>query len=127
MTHRPPTGTVGEVYRLADVMDRLRGPNGCPWDGHQDHRSLVQYLLEEAYEVADAIETEDRAALREELGDVLLQVVFHAAIAREEPDPFDLDDVAGDVADKLIRRHPGVFARTDGDANLTAEQSYARW
>ncbi|MDR1152877.1 MAG: MazG family protein [Bifidobacteriaceae bacterium] len=122
----PATGS--QIYRLAAVMDRLRGPDGCPWDARQDHASLVQYLLEEAYEVADAIETDDRVALREELGDVLLQVVFHAAIARAEPQPFDLDDVASDVADKLIRRHPHVFDETDdAGPHLTAEQSYARW
>jgi XTP/dITP diphosphohydrolase len=124
----PEPATGSQIYRLADVMDRLRGPDGCPWDARQDHSSLIQYLLEEAYEVADAIETDDRAALREELGDVLLQVVFHAAIAREEPDPFDLDDVASDVADKLIRRHPHVFDETDdAGPRLTADQSYARW
>jgi XTP/dITP diphosphohydrolase len=132
MTGQPspaaPPATGGEVYRLAEVMDRLRGPGGCPWDAKQDHGSLVQYLLEESYEVVDAIEAADPAALREELGDLLLQVVFHAAIARTDPVAFDLDDVAGDVADKLIRRHPHVFTPTDdGGADLTAEQSYARW
>jgi XTP/dITP diphosphohydrolase len=108
-------------------MDRLRAPGGCPWDAAQDHISLVQYLLEEAYEVAEAIETGDRAALREELGDLLLQVVFHAAIAQEEPEPFDLDDVASDVADKLIRRHPHVYSGAHRTGELTAEQSYSRW
>jgi XTP/dITP diphosphohydrolase len=124
----PEPAAGGEVYRLAHVMDRLRGPGGCPWDASQTHASLVQYLLEETYEVADAIDTADRAALREELGDLLLQVVFHAAIARGEAEPFDLDDVAADVADKLIRRHPQVFNQAEPAApGLTAEQSYARW
>jgi XTP/dITP diphosphohydrolase len=132
MTELPPSATSpapgDQVYRLVAVMDRLRAPGGCPWDARQDHRSLVQYLLEEAYEAAEAIETGDRAALREELGDVLLQVVFHAAIARESDQPFDLDAIAADVADKLIRRHPHVFDSVDDDVtHLTAEQSYARW
>ena len=121
----PTTRAGAEVYRLAEVMDTLRAPGGCPWDAAQDHRSLVQYLLEESYEVAEAIEDGDAAALREELGDLLLQVVFHAAIARDAGE-FTLDDVAGDVANKLMRRHPHVFAG-DGDAGLTAEESYARW
>ncbi|MDR0432867.1 MAG: MazG family protein [Bifidobacteriaceae bacterium] len=122
----PESKAGGQVYRLVGVMDQLRAPDGCPWDGEQDHASLIQYLLEEAYEVADAIETSDRAALREELGDVLLQVVFHAAIAKAAAEPFDLDDIASDVADKLIRRHPHVFT-DDAAPHLTAEQSYARW
>src|SRR5690606_24656942 len=99
--------------RLLDVvavMDRLRSPGGCPWDAEQTHASLVRYALEEAYEVAEAVEDGDRAALREELGDLLLQVVFHARIATEHPtDPFDVDDVAAGIAAKLRRRHPHVF------------------
>ncbi|WP_253691544.1 MazG family protein [Cellulosimicrobium protaetiae] len=92
------------------VMDRLYSPGGCPWDREQTHESLVRYLLEEAHELADAIETGDRAGMREELGDLLLQVLFHARIASEEPDPFTVDDVAADLAAKLVRRHPHVFA-----------------
>jgi XTP/dITP diphosphohydrolase len=108
-------------------MDRLRAPGGCPWDASQSHASLVPYVLEEAYEVAEAIEDDDATGLREELGDLLLQVVFHAAIARDEG-LFTLDDVAHDVAEKLRRRHPQVFAAGDGAADgLTAEQSYQRW
>ncbi|WP_448631451.1 MazG family protein [Cellulomonas soli] len=96
---------------LVAVMDRLRSPGGCPWDAEQTHRSLVPYLLEEAHELAEAIELGDRADLREELGDVLLQVVFHARVAQEDADdPFDLDDVAADLTAKLVRRHPHVFA-----------------
>ncbi|MDR1825149.1 MAG: MazG family protein [Bifidobacteriaceae bacterium] len=116
---------------LVQVMERLRAPGGCPWDAQQDHRSLVQYLLEEAYEAAEAIEAGSREDLREELGDVLLQVVFHASIAAGEPDPFDLDDVAQQVADKLVSRHPWVFCEAEGadgeGGGITAEQSYARW
>ena len=95
---------------LVSVMDRLRSPGGCPWDAQQTHESLVPYALEEAHELAEAIETGDRAGLREELGDLLLQVVFHARIATEHPsDPFDVDDVAADLVAKLVRRHPHVF------------------
>jgi XTP/dITP diphosphohydrolase len=91
-------------------MDRLRSPGGCPWDAEQTHQSLVKYLLEESYEFIDAIETDDRAGMREELGDVLLQVYFHSRIAQDHPtDPFTIDDVAGAIADKLISRHPHVF------------------
>ncbi len=95
--------------RLLDVvavMDRLRSPGGCPWDAKQTHASLMPYLLEEAYETYEALETGDLAHLREELGDLLLQIVFHARIAEE----FTVDDVAGDLVDKLVRRHPHVFA-----------------
>jgi len=99
------------VARLVAIMDRLRSPGGCPWDGEQTHASLARYLLEETYEVLEALDTGDRVLLREELGDLLLQVVFHARIAAEDPAaPFGLDDIAGDVADKLVRRHPHVFA-----------------
>ncbi|MDK3258699.1 MazG family protein [Blastococcus capsensis] len=103
--------------RLLDVvavMDRLRSPGGCPWDAEQTHASLRGYLLEEAHEAYDAIVDDDLAAMREELGDVLLQVVFHARVAAEAGASrrFDVDDVAGDLVDKLVRRHPHVF----GDA-----------
>ncbi len=99
-----------ELLRLVEVMDRLRSPGGCPWDAEQTHQSLIKYLLEESYEFIDAIETDDRAGMREELGDVLLQVYFHSRIAQEHPtEPFTIDDVAGAIADKLISRHPHVF------------------
>ena len=96
------------------VMDVLRSPGGCPWDAEQTHASLRGYLLEEAHEAYDAIVDDDPAGMREELGDVLLQVVFHARVAAEGgPDRrFTVDDVAGDLVDKLVRRHPHVF----GDA-----------
>lgn len=102
------------VRDLVATMDRLRSPGGCPWDAQQTHASLVPYALEEAYEVAEAVEAGDRADLREELGDLLLQVVFHARLAQEHPtEPFDLDDVARGITAKLVRRHPHVFG-TDG-------------
>jgi len=91
-------------------MDRLRSPGGCAWDAEQTHESLIKYLIEESYEFIDAIETDDRAGMREELGDVLLQVYFHSRIAQDHPtDPFSIEDVAGAIADKLISRHPHVF------------------
>jgi XTP/dITP diphosphohydrolase len=108
------------------VMDRLRSPGGCPWDAQQTHESLRQYLVEETYELLDAIEHGDRTVLREELGDVLLQVLFHARIAAEHPTaPFDIDDVAGTLADKLVGRHPHVFAGTER-LSTAAEQEH-RW
>lgn len=100
-----------ELLRLVEVMDRLRSPGGCAWDAEQTHASLIKYLLEESYEFIDAIESDDRAGMREELGDVLLQIYFHSRIAQDHPtDPFTIDDVAGAIADKLIGRHPHVFA-----------------
>jgi XTP/dITP diphosphohydrolase len=94
---------------LVTVMDRLR--TSCPWDREQTHESLARYLLEETYETLEAIENADYAHLREELGDLLLQVYFHARIANEHAEaPFDIDDVAGDIVDKLVHRHPHVFA-----------------
>ena len=106
---------------LVSVMDRLRSPGGCPWDAQQTHESLVPYVLEEAHELAEAIEAGDRPGLREELGDLLLQVVFHARIATEHPsDPFDVDDVAADLVAKLVRRHPHVFedSTIQGDVHV---------
>ena len=101
---------MSELQRLVEVMDRLRSPGGCPWDAEQTHQSLIKYLLEESYEFIDAIETEDRVGMREELGDVLLQVYFHSRIAQDHPtDPFSIEDVARAIADKLISRHPHVF------------------
>ncbi len=99
------------LAELVAVMDRLRSPGGCPWDAEQTHASLAPYALEEAYELVEAIEHDDRAGLREELGDLLLQVVFHARVAAEHADsPFDVQDVAADLVAKLVRRHPHVFA-----------------
>lgn len=113
------------LRELVATMDRLRSPGGCPWDAEQTHESLVPYALEEAYEVAEAIEQGDRAGMREELGDLLLQVVFHARVAEEDvADPFDLDDVARDLVAKLVRRHPHVFGADDAP---DAEAVHARW
>jgi XTP/dITP diphosphohydrolase len=99
-----------QLLRLLEVMDRLRSPGGCPWDAEQTHQSLIKYLLEESYEFADSVDDDDRAAMREELGDILLQVYFHSRIAQEHPtDPFSIEEVAEGIADKLIRRHPHVF------------------
>lgn len=129
------------VDRLTEVMDRLRSPGGCPWDAEQTHASLVRYAIEETYEFADAVESGSRADMREELGDVLLQVVFHARVAQEHADdPFNLDDVAHTCADKLVERHPHVFAvddagvaqaanvtSTDAATPATATEVHARW
>ncbi|WP_446667040.1 MazG family protein [Flexivirga sp. B27] len=115
--------------RLLDavaVMDALRSPGGCPWDAEQTHESLAKYLLEEAHETVEAIETEDTSHVAEELGDVLLQVLFHARIAADEDPGYTVDDVAGLLVEKLIRRHPHVFG--DGDASTPdeVEQSWER-
>jgi XTP/dITP diphosphohydrolase len=115
--------------RLLDVvavMDRLRSPGGCPWDAEQTPASLMPYLLEEAYEAYEALEHGDLEALREELGDVLLQVAFHARLAEELPEGerWSIDDVAGHLVDKLVRRHPHVFA---GVAVSGAAEVHANW
>ncbi len=100
-----------QLQRLVEVMNTLRSPGGCPWDAEQTHESLLKYLLEESYEFVDAVQADNRIDMREELGDVLLQVYFHARMAQEHPtDPFSIEDVAQGIADKLIRRHPHVFA-----------------
>jgi len=102
---------VSRLLELVAVMDRLRLE--CPWDRQQTHRSLARYLLEETYETLEAVEGDDPAHLREELGDLLLQVVFHARIASEtvaDAGGFDIEDVAGGIVDKLVHRHPHVFA-----------------
>ena len=99
-----------QLQRLVEVMNTLRSPCGCPWDAEQTHESLLKYLLEESYEFVDAVQSGNRVDMREELGDVLLQVYFHARMAEEHPtDPFSIEDVAQGIADKLIRRHPHVF------------------
>ena len=99
---------------LVHVMARLRAPDGCPWDREQDHETLKPYLLEEAYEVLDAIDAGDDEELCAELGDVLLQVVFHAQVAQEEQ-RFGVDDVCRAIVDKLVRRHPHVFGDVEVD------------
>ncbi|MEX0913845.1 MAG: MazG family protein [Demequina sp.] len=115
------------LTRLTEVMDRLRSPGGCPWDAEQTHVSLAPYALEETYELIEAIESGSRADLREELGDVLLQVVFHARMAQEHPtDPFDIHDVADTIADKLVERHPHVFADTPTGTMTDLHQRWDR-
>src|SRR5689334_6721218 len=119
-----PDGSAEPLHRAVEVMDRLRSPDGCPWDAEQTHRSLARYLLEETYEVLEAIETDDVALLREELGDLLLQVLFHARLAQELPpaQAFSIEDVAADLVAKLVRRHPHVFAGADtADAHAVNE------
>lgn len=123
-TEAPP-GT--ELLAAVAVMDRLRSPGGCPWDAEQTHESLRTYLEEEAYELLDALADGDRVAIREELGDVLLQVLFHARIAQQDSaDPFDVDEVAGELVRKLVGRHPHVFAGGDPAVRDAATQT-ARW
>jgi XTP/dITP diphosphohydrolase len=108
---------------LVEVMDRLR--TGCPWDREQTHDSLAPYLLEEAYETLEALDSGSSEHLREELGDLLLQVVFHARVAADDPDdPWDVDDVAAGIIEKLVRRHPHVFGDVDA-ADASAVQ--ANW
>ncbi|MDQ4011512.1 MAG: MazG family protein [Actinomycetota bacterium] len=109
------------------VMDQLRSPGGCPWDAEQTHNSLMPYLIEETYELYQALEDGDIDALREELGDVLLQVLFHARVAQEAPNGFDIDAVATELVTKLVGRHPHVFAgsekvRTAADQEIRWEQ-----
>jgi MazG family protein len=113
-----------DIVRLLAIMARLRDPkDGCPWDLEQNFASIAKHTLEEAYEVEDAIRSGDMAALCDELGDLLLQVVFHARMA-EEAGHFDFDAVARAISDKLVRRHPGIFS----DAEIkTAEEQLASW
>ena len=114
---------MSNLERLINIMARLRGPAGCPWDKEQTHQSLKPYLIEEAYELLEAIDCHDDGEIKEELGDLLLQVVFHAQIASEE-NRFTIDDVAETIADKLIRRHPHVFGDTQAD---TPDEVIKNW
>jgi tetrapyrrole methylase family protein/MazG family protein len=116
-------GYMSEIDRLKKIMDRLRGPDGCPWDREQTYETLATYLLEESYEVVEALRHGSPADLREELGDLLFQIVFQARIAQERGD-FDLEQVMKGGADKIVRRHPHVF----GDAKMsTADQVLVQW
>ncbi|HEX4016495.1 MAG TPA: MazG family protein [Frankiaceae bacterium] len=119
-----PTGST--LLEAVAVMDRLRSPGGCPWDAEQTHQSLAPYLLEEAYEAYQALEDEDSDSLRDELGDVLLQVLFHARVAAEEPGGWDIDDVAAGLVAKLVRRHPHVFADTQVSGSADVEANWDR-
>ena len=110
---------------LVTVMDTLRSPGGCPWDAEQTHESLLPYLLEESHEVMEAVELGDRAHLREELGDLLLQVAFHARVAQEHPaEPFGIDDVAAGIVAKLVSRHPHVFGDVDATSADEVERNW---
>jgi tetrapyrrole methylase family protein/MazG family protein len=119
-----PSSRSGErLLDLVRVMARLRAPDGCPWDRDQTHRSLARHLLEETHETLAAIDADDRERLRDELGDVLLQVVFHAQMSADEGE-WDVDDVAEGIVRKLIRRHPHVF----GDAEVSgADEVLVNW
>jgi ATP diphosphatase len=114
----------GNIDRLIEVMARLRDPNGgCPWDLEQTFHTIAPHTIEEAYEVADAIESGDMTALKDELGDLLFQVVYYAQVARESGE-FDFDAIAGAISDKMIRRHPHVF----GDVKVdSADEMVLRW
>ena len=113
------------VQPLVDVVKALRAPHGCPWDQKQTHESLRRYFIEETYEVVDAIDNKDMDNLREELGDVLLQVVFHSQLA-EEAGQFTLEDVINDVTQKMIRRHPHVFNRENNEKTYTWDELKAQ-
>jgi len=116
----PESETFGD---LVDIMDRLRGPDGCPWDREQTYATLRRYLLEECYEVADAIDRSDLVELREELGDLLFQVVFLSRLAKEDGH-FTAQDVVRGIAAKMVRRHPHVFG---DDRASTSEEVLRKW
>ncbi len=119
-----PKSETPDITPLASIMARLRSPNdGCPWDLEQNFASIAPYTIEEAYEVADAIERNDMDALQDELGDLLLQVVFHSQMASEQGS-FDLQEVIEGICDKMVRRHPHVFGDTDAD---TPSAVVANW
>ena len=124
----PVTHTAGPSFeRLVEIMRRLRAPDGCPWDREQTPASLRPFVLEETYEVLDAIESGNPATLREELGDFLYEAVFLAQISEEAGD-FAIADAIQSICDKLVRRHPHVFARdTDGGAPVTSQQVIEKW
>jgi nucleoside triphosphate diphosphatase len=116
MSNNNEIGSVPDISHLVEIMDRLRAPvGGCPWDVEQTFATIAPYTIEEAYEVVDAIERVDMAALQDELGDLLLQVVFHAQMAKEAQ-IFDVQDVINGICDKMIRRHPHVFAGAEANS-----------
>src|SRR6476659_4325459 len=112
--------------RLLDIMRTLRAPGGCPWDREQTHASLRPFVLEETYEVLEAIDSGSALSLREELGDYLYEAVFLAQISEEAGD-FSIGDAIDGIRDKLIRRHPHVFQRAEGDTAITSEQVIEKW
>ncbi|OPZ83996.1 MAG: Nucleoside triphosphate pyrophosphohydrolase [bacterium ADurb.Bin425] len=111
------------LNRFVETIARLRAPDGCPWDREQTHKTLARYLLEEAYEVLEAIQSEDADKLKEELGDLLLQIVLNAQVAKDDG-KFDMEEVAGLINEKMIRRHPHVFADADAE---TPEAVVDQW
>jgi tetrapyrrole methylase family protein/MazG family protein len=119
--------TAGAKFdRLLDIMRTLRAPGGCPWDREQTHASLRPFVLEETYEVLEAIDAGSPAALREELGDFLYEAVFLAQISEERGD-FTIGDAIDAISAKLVRRHPHVFQRAEGDASITSDQVIEKW
>lgn len=114
-----------EFDRLVQIFETLRAPGGCPWDAEQDHRSIARCVIEEAYELFDAIETGNVEHMREELGDVLLQVVFHSIIARDAGE-FDLKDVIDGLAEKLVFRHPHVFGDVRADDSAAVKRNWEK-
>jgi MazG family protein len=116
----PPSADLPPVDRLRAIMHCLRAPGGCPWDAEQTHESLIPSLIEEAYEVADAIQTGDRDSVVDELGDLLLQPIFHAELGSEATaaERFDFDDIARAICEKLVRRHPHVFEGDEAESTL---------
>ncbi|PJM79943.1 MazG family protein [Bifidobacterium scaligerum] len=133
---KPVTQAPSALERVKAIVDILYSPGGCPWDGKQTNRSLLKPLLEETYEYVDAVETNDRDNMREELGDVLLQSVFQARVcASDSTDPFDIDEVADRLVNKLITRHPHVFEPDDAEdeaqvvneVTLSPEETLALW
>ncbi|MBP52901.1 MAG: nucleotide pyrophosphohydrolase [Opitutae bacterium] len=116
---------MSEIQRLREIVAQLRAPDGCPWDKEQTHESLVRCMIEEVSETLEAIDNQDYQLMEEELGDLLLQVVFHALLA-EEQSKFDLEDVARGINQKLIRRHPHVFGNID-DKMKSSQEVLDRW
>lgn len=128
--HAAPTSVAGaHLIDLVQVMDRLRSSGGCPWDARQTHETLLRYLVEETYEVLDAVHAGDAEHLREELGDLVLQVVFHSRIAQESTiSPWSIDEVADGIVQKLVRRHPHVFDPQAGpEGEVSAQDVESRW
>ena len=111
--------STSQLKALREVMNQLRSPGGCPWDAEQSHETLLKYLLEESYEFIEAVEENDRAAMREELGDVLLHIVFQSQIASEEMG-FNINNVIDDLNIKLINRHPHIFENFDDNNQIKA-------
>jgi tetrapyrrole methylase family protein/MazG family protein len=120
MPKAPPN--LRDFEGLLKVVEHLRGPDGCPWDKEQTHDTLTRFAIEEAFELGEAIDSGDEKAIRDELGDLLLQVVLHSEIARQEK-RFDIHDVIQNISEKMVRRHPHVFEGNDGEAPIKADSS----